>query len=189
MRRHQRHISAVCAVTVLAFGGVASTSAAHGGTLLSGYGTTGEGNQALLGSTLLGGGGSKGGGGGSGGSGGGQGVDQAAGSQGAGVQTTGSVGASTGAGGSSAVRTTTSSSNGSRRRGHPVSPPARRSAKLPAAGTSNGSHTLFANSAHATSASVSTLGITGTDLLYILLGVGGLVLTGIFTRQLARRPH
>jgi hypothetical protein len=188
MKRHQRSISVVVAVSLLAFAGAAPTAEAHGGTLLSGYGTPGEGNQALLGSALLGGGGSTGGGSRSGGSGGGQGVAQAAGLQGAGAQASGSQGASTGAGGPSAVGTKTSSAKGRRRSGHASQPP-RRSSQLAAAGTSNGSHTLFADSAHATSASVPTLGITGTDLLYILLGVGGLLLTGIFTRQLVRRPQ
>jgi hypothetical protein len=186
MKRHRRSISAVFALAVLAIGGTAGTAQAHGGTLLSGYGTTGEGNQAILGSALLGGG-SKGGGAGSGGSGGG--VPRAGSSQGAGVQAAGSNGASTGIS-SGAVRGSGQTAAAPQQHGRAAAPQAasRRTAGA-RTGTSGRSHMLSTASASVTPASAPVLGITGTDLLYILLGVGGLLLTGIFTRQLVNRPH
>jgi hypothetical protein len=189
MTRHCRSIPAVFAFALLSLGGVAATAQAHGGTLLSGYGTPGEGNQAILGSALLGGGSGGGAGsGGSRGSGGGQGAAQPGGSQGAGVQAAGSTGASTGTG-SGASRTTGRTGAGQKQTANGTGNHSLSRSGRGAAGTSGGSHTLFAGSASANSASVPVLGITGTDLLYILLGVGGLLLTGIFTRQLVHRPH
>lgn len=189
MTRQGRSIAAVFTLAVLAIGGTAAAAQAHGGTLLSGYGTSGEGNQALLGSALLGGG-SKGGGagsGGSGGSGGGRGVAQPVGSQGAGVQATGSNGASTDTG-SGAVRTTRHAAAPSKQSVRTASPQAPSRAGGAIAGTSGGSHKLRAASASQNAVAVP-LGVTETDLLYILLGVGGLMLTVIFTRQLVHPPH
>jgi hypothetical protein len=35
----------------------------------------------------------------------------------------------------------------------------------------------------------NTLGVSGADLVYILLGLGGLLAVGVFTRHLVRSPH
>jgi len=160
-------------VTVLAALTLAFTSAgaavASASTLLSGYGGPGQGNQAILGSGLLNlppGGGQ---GGGSGGSSTGAGAAASSGSAGgAGTVSTGAGHGSTGARGA----------GGSHSRGS-----ATRSA--PAGGASTGGASALAG--QTASVSVPTLGLSGADLLYILLTMAALAMTAALTRQLTRR--
>jgi hypothetical protein len=171
MKRQRRSISVVVLALLALAGGAAP--AAEAGSLLSGYGTPGEGNQAILGSALLGGGGNGGGSSGSG---------RASGSTAAtGTEARASSSVSAAGGGSGARPTTGHAKSGGKAPHSRATAPAR---------TAPGSVLGLAPVA-STGAQVSTpaLGITGTDLVYILLGVGGLLLTGVFTRQLVRRPN
>jgi serine/threonine-protein kinase/endoribonuclease IRE1 len=149
-------------------------ASAMAGSLLSGYGGPGEGNQAILGSALVngggGGGGRAGGGGGSGG------------------------GTSTGAGQSATVvaQSSAAHASGSPTARHAGAHPARANAPRSAArviGTSAGIqlHPASARGGASQPASSSgSLGLTGADFLYILLAVAALVLTGVLTKRMAR---
>jgi hypothetical protein len=168
------------AVTLLVLAGSALAPAmAVAGSLLSGYGGPGQGNQAILGSALLngpsGGGGAGGrgsGGGGAGGVGGGgapvggardEAAARARGSGApAGPQASGPSGGQKHANGSSG-----NASGGGFR------PYTRTSNQTASQGSSGGSQTL---------------GLSGADLVYILLALGVLVLTGVLTRKLVRQP-
>lgn len=130
-------------------------------TLLSGYGGPGEGNQAIIGSTLVGGG--------KGGSGGGSG--------GAGQVSAGSIEAqappASGAGSSHAK----------------VASHARKGAGPSAGHASEGGVATYTPTAVTThEGGGSTLGLTGDDLLYIVLALGVLALTAALTGRLTRRP-
>jgi hypothetical protein len=155
-------------LTVLMVGAPAVLPAvATAGSLLSGYGGPGQGNQAILGSALLNGPSSGGGGGGS-----------------------------TGAGGSAGAETLSGTSNpvtSSR----PQGPPARHhsTSSRPSSGTGSlgvtspggsGAYPLSTGLARAVSGDSRTLGLSGADLLYILLALAALALTGLATRQLMR---
>jgi hypothetical protein len=155
-----RTVTVLAALTlVLSSAGAAVASA---GTLLSGYGGPGQGNQAILGSGLLNSPPGGGQGGGSGGSSTGAGAATSNGSAGGtGTVSTGARHGSTAAPGAS----------GSHARGS-----ATRSA--PAGGASAG------GAAQTASVSVPTLGLSGADLLYILLTVAALAMTAVLTRQL-----
>lgn len=171
----------ICIAGLLA----AMPAAASAGSLLSGYGGPGEGSQVILGASLVngprGGGGSPGGGGSQGGS-------------------SRAGGGSTAGGESSTVATTGSpadraSSHGTG--GHSASSRHARAgaggAKQVTAGVNGGS--AGGAAAHASSPTVAsvrpaaegsdTLGVSGIDLLYILLAVGALVLTAVLTRRIA----
>jgi hypothetical protein len=154
MYRH-RLIKTAALTAALSF---ALPSAASASTLLSGYGGPGQGNQAILGSTLIGGGGQ--------GSGGGGGGSVATGPAGSGETTSGA-----GAGVAAAKA-------GRARHGRPAPPNASKSA--PGAYTPTSS----AAASHDTG---GTLGLTGADLLYIVLAFAVLVLTALATARLARR--
>lgn len=138
---------------------------AQAGPLLSGYGGPGQGNQAILGSTLLGGpgGGSAGGGGASGGGAQGSGSSAAA-------STLAAAGTTAGASHSSRALHAGSATHAAPQRGvagelaassYPASEPA---------ATSSG----------------SAFGLSGSDLAYILLGAAALAFTGALTRRVAR---
>ncbi len=160
-------------ITTAAFLALAVPATAHGSSLLSGYGGPGQGSQAILGATVIGG--SAGGGGTAGG------------------------GSSAGSGSSSANGLVLSST--------PSAPPAKRTqsgsrAKAHRSGASSKrpdrTSTSPANAYRATStlsssetASVSTpaLGISGANLVYILMACGALALTGAIKGRLARRSH
>jgi hypothetical protein len=160
----QRIILAAAVVAPLAFAQAAPASASS--TLLSGYGGPGQGNQAILGSTLIGGGG-------------------------------GGNGAGGGAGaGSSSASSSSSSSPSSIALPQTAARPAQRAAahrhhaKPSASG--NASKTITPAYVPATPASDraaggKTLGLTGDDLLYIVLAFGALALTALLTVRLARR--
>jgi len=156
-------------LTVLVVGAPAALPAvATAGSLLSGYGGPGQGNQAILGSALLNGP-SNGGGGG---------------------------GGSTGGGGSAATGTLSGTSNpvatsrpqGTHARHHSTS-------SRPSSGTGSlgvtssggsGAYPLSTGLARSVSGDSRTLGLSGADVLYILLALAALALTALATRQLMR---
>jgi hypothetical protein len=170
MRRQRRSTYAIV-VALLVAG--ATAQAASASSLLSGYGTPGEGNQAILGSALLGG--PSGGGGGRSGTGSGA---QGGSAQEA-VASEASAGPARGGSGSTAQSRATGRHTGNAS----ISGTGR-----PAKGPGGRARSLVPTAATGARASTPALGITGTDLMYILIGVGGLLLTGIFTRQLVHRP-
>jgi hypothetical protein len=152
-------VAAIAALSVCILPTVADASS----TLLSGYGGPGEGNQAIIGSTLIGG--SKGGG--SGGSGGTSHLSAGSGSIEAPARTPGSGSGGSRAKGSSHARKPSSAS-----KGH-------------ASGSGASAYTPAVSTAQAGGG--STLGLTGGDALYIVLALGLLALTALLTGRLTRR--
>jgi hypothetical protein len=164
-----------CIAAILA----ASPAAAPASPLLSGYGGPGQGSQVILGSSLINGP-PKGGGGGGGSQGGG-------GSTGAGESSSaaaaGRLGTATGSGEAPAgimvhKHVSTTGAHGTKAKGVGVH------------GSSSGSQ---ANPALPTHAAVrpaaegsETLGVSGIDLLYVLIALGALALTAVLTRRIAR---
>lgn len=156
-------------------------AAASAGSLLSGYGGPGEGNQAILGSALLNGPSGKGG------SGGGSGNAASTGRSGSYGSLIASSGAgqpassSRGSGGSTGTSRSRSSRSGGKQRhveagaentSNSASPPYTKTNR-PSTQTSGGG-------------SSQPLGLSGADLLYILLALVVLTLTGVLTRGLVR---
>jgi hypothetical protein len=144
--------------------------AASGSSLLSGYGGPGEGNQAILGSSLLNGGGPKSGGGGPSGGGG---------------------STSTGTGTSSTANTQTRVVRGGKvslARPHGSGTHGRgKQGSIPApAPTGSGTLAYPASARGAAAGGSETLGLSSQDLLYMLLALCGLILTGTVTRRMAR---
>jgi hypothetical protein len=141
-------------------------ASSRAGSLLSGYGGPGEGNQAILGAALLNG--PRGGGGGSGGSG----------------STAGAGAASSTAQGSVA---------GSVRGGHP-SRPARSPRQLERTGANASTRGASAEPAADLTASRERAGrssapvLSGADLAYIFVALAALVLTGLLTRRMTQHP-
>jgi hypothetical protein len=128
-------------------------------TLLSGYGGPGEGNQAIIGSTLIGGGGKGGSGGG--------------------------TQASAGSGSIEAPASAASGSGGSQAKGGAAH--ARKGSGVPAGHASGGRASTYTPvAATARDGGGSTLGLTGGDLLYIVLALCALALTAVLTRYLNR---
>jgi hypothetical protein len=161
-------------LTLLAVLMTVASATASANSLLSGYGGPGEGNQAILGSALLGG---KGGGGSSGStpssSSGTAGVDTKAGSS---ATPTDSKGRGPAARGKD--KRTAGRASGSQSRGEEASGNAARAYPVSAPGnTSTGPS--------------ETLGLSGEDLGYVLLALVVLAFTGLATRRLARttRPE
>ena len=159
----------------------ATPALAHSTTLLSGYGGPGQGNQAVLGATMLGGrGGGSGGGNGSGNAGSSASESPESPSIVAGREPSVAV-----TGGKSPTATTTPGAS-----------------QTKAGGTSSGSagaHQRAKGSAPAPSAVLSlypasehipsggqgdALGLSAADLIYIILGAGILLGFGVFTRRL-----
>jgi hypothetical protein len=155
MFRH-RLITTAALTAALSF---ALPSAASASTLLSGYGGPGQGNQAILGSTLIGGGGQGSGGGGGG-------------SATTGTAAGGETASGAGAGGSAAKG---------------AGPRHGRTAARKAAKPAPGAYTPTSSAAASRDTGASTLGLTGADLLYIVLAFAVLVLTALATARLARR--
>ncbi len=135
-------------------------------SLLSGYGGPGQGSQAILGSTLVGG--SGGGGGGSGSVGGGP----EAGYSAAGVTSAGGNGTHSGAGGESSSQPSGGASVSYGKASDGVV------RAYPAA--------LVERAYVARAGGSRTLGLSGDDLLYVLLALAALIYTGVLTRQLAQ---
>jgi hypothetical protein len=153
----------------LAFAAAAPGGAqAQTATLLSGYGAPGQGNQVILGATLLGGPG--GGSAGSGGSGGANGLAVAA------SGSAGLVAAGHGAAGTAAGIVRSASSGEASRAGG-----AGRSGAAP-----GGSTPTSYPAAEPASATSPALGLSGTDVLYIALAAAVLGLTVVLTRRMVR---
>jgi len=156
-------------ITTVALLALVLPATANAGSLLSGYGGPGQGNQAILGATVIGG--ASGGSGGGSSSGGGSG-------SGAESSTSGATSKPTLALKSSGAGATHTSSK---------TKTANRGASGSSAGAYQAPSTLSANEA----ASVGTpaLGISGADLVYIVLAFAALLLTAAITGRLVRRPH
>jgi hypothetical protein len=155
--------------------------AASAGSLLSGYGGPGQGSQAIIGASLVNGGGGTGGprgGDSGGGSGAGAGPASSA---------TSSVPTGTSPGGTVAVRSRPGKHVGGagsgKRRNSPVG--------SVSAGGSEGSPAPSSSAAARLAAArlapegASTLGLSRENLLFVLLALGALILTGFFTRRMA----
>ncbi|MEA2214462.1 MAG: hypothetical protein QOK19_23 [Solirubrobacteraceae bacterium] len=158
-----KRITTAAAVAVL-LTCIPAGAASGASTLLSGYGGPGAGNQAILGSTLVGGSGKGAGGGG-------------AGSQSVSSASPASIALPQGA-----------ATGTSPRRSQPA---------VPRGTKSSGAGNASKSSAPAyTPTTVSSdragggkgLGLTGGDVVYIVLAFGALALTAAITRRFARRP-
>jgi hypothetical protein len=162
----QRRLIAIVALAALALIGPAPL-AAQANSLLSGYGGPGQGNQAILGAALLG--------------------APPSGGQG------GSVAGASAATGSLAIAATSGSGAphaASRRHGVGSAAASPGSSAAATSARTGGEYGAGIRTAVPDAGVGSpTLGISGVDLLYILVGLGGLTLTGVLTRQLARRPR
>jgi hypothetical protein len=165
-------------------------SCASANSLLSGYGGPGAGNQAILGSALIGGGGSAGGGGSSGSSG--------SGSTGSTGSAAGSAAGSEAVGGGEAAPA--DSSGRGTREGGAAGKGAAGEAAGGAAGSRRGHGKASGGAARAypvrslddaskpTSAGAGALGFSAADFGYLILVVALLGATGLVTRGLARAP-
>ena len=138
---------------------VSMPALAAASSLLSGYGGPGQGSQAILGSALLGGSS-----GGSGGSTGSSSDSFRYGERHGGTES--SATSPAGAGGSTSGSTSSGGASAGGVSAYPAS-----SAEL-------------ASSAGAVQS--ETLGLSGDDLLYVLLALAAVAFTGVLTRQLAR---
>ncbi len=165
MRRHR-------VITTAAFLALAVPAAAQGSSLLSGYGGPGQGNQAILGATVIGGGAS----GGSTGS--GSSASSGSGGSGLALSPTPSTSPTT-------AKAQSHSHGKAHRAGRATKRQDRASTSPPNA--YRATSTLSAN--ETASVATPTLGISGADLVYILVAFGALALTGAITGRLVRRPH
>jgi len=161
----QRKIIAI--VALLGLAGI-WPAAASANPLLSGYGGPGQGNQAILGSALLNGGGR----------GGGSGAPPSAATSG------GSQGVQLGVPGAAGGSAHAAAPSGSRARRHSATSPAGASRQAPALGDPAGVYAALERGAARPSA---FMGLSGDDLVYILLGLGVLAFTGVATSRVARR--
>jgi hypothetical protein len=164
MNSHRTRTSILTVLAIVV--SVALPTAATASSLLSGYGGPGQGNQAILGSALLNGP--------SGGGGGGSGGGSAAG--------TGNLAVSSSGGGETRPKGV------AHRRG------AKHGAgtggiKASAGGSSAYSLSTGLAASRTASGGTGTLGLSGADMVYILLALGVLALTGGLTRQLMRRAR
>lgn len=181
MRSHRTtiFIAALCAAVM-----AASPTSALASSLLSGYGGPGQGSQAILGSAVVngprGGGGASGSGGESSGS--GSLASESSPSQTRGEATTGggSGGASGSGGGSGSQASRGSSRSG---RGAPGHGSSHAPAPQPTASTAS-----FYPASERVPAGVSsgTLGLSGLDLAFVLIGFAALAFVGVLTGRLAR---
>ena len=181
MTKHRRIVWTGVIVAALSAG---ASTAASAGSLLSGYGGPGQGSQAILGSTLVNGRSGGGGGSTSGGTG------NSSGSFRYGEQSgeTGSSAAGAAGAGVDAVRK--SATRERRSRGQRAGGTSG-SRKTGAGGASGGGASTYPTSSveRASGAGAEeseTLGLPGSDWLYVLLGLVGLLTTGLLTWRLAR---
>jgi hypothetical protein len=155
------------AAATLAAGLALAPSLASANPLLSGYGGPGQGSQAILGSALLNG--PRGGGGA------------------AGSGTSGSLSSSNP---TQAVQATASQPGSKPPRRARAGKPARGS--LPGAPTGGGASSKGASAAYrlsrSTDAAAPVLGLTSGDLVGAILVATMLILVGVLTKRLARRP-
>lgn len=167
MRSRRSITGAIACIAALS---AAMPAAAPASSLLSGYGGPGQGSQVILGSSLVngppkGGGGSQGGGG----------------STGAGESSTavtGGLGTRAGSGSKaptgSVAHKPASGGHGKKAKGRAVG------------GSSSGSRSSRGEAAVRPAAAGSeTLGVSGMDLVYILAGLGALILTAVLTKRIA----
>jgi hypothetical protein len=187
----------ITTLTVLAmFASGVLPGVADAGSLLSGYGGPGQGNQAILGSALVNGPSGKGGAGGgsSGGSSRGEGESGsiAQGSLAEASRTTGTavLGVAGAGAGARHVGSGTSAaaggSSGPAARGRHVHEAAEQASDR---GSRPYKPTYGSNASHRVATGSQTLGLSGADLLYILLALGMLFLTGVLTSRLAQASH
>ena len=168
------HRTIVLTLTLSAVLMTVALSSASADSLLSGYGGPGEGNQAILGSALLGGGAGGDGGSSSGASG-------SAGSSSAGAA---GVGAPAGRGNiapsPSNVRGTTPGRGAGRARG------GSRGGKGGASGSGARAYPVVSRETQPTTGATETLGLSAEDLVYVLLALGALAFIGVLMRWLLR---
>jgi hypothetical protein len=184
MKRNRSRISTIALPAALAVLALLPVSALAGGSLLGGYGGPGEGNQAILGSALVNGPRGGSGGGGAGSSGGSAVSPGASGT--AGAETTSIALQVGGKGwGRGGARHPTASRSGRTTGG---------SAQAASPGAGQASKSPFdaypasesRQAAQLTSGGAGMLGLSGEDLLYILLALVLLALTGVLTMRLTR---
>ncbi|MFI4977963.1 MAG: hypothetical protein ACHQC8_04705 [Solirubrobacterales bacterium] len=167
-----RRCTIVLTLVLMAALSAAAPDAAPAGSLLSGYGGPGQGNQAILGSALLNGPGGGGGGGSAGTSGlSSTGVSNAGAQapQGGATSPRSAAGARATTSGGPNKRTT---DGGQRSQAGFEETSGRASSAYPA--SERGGSALPSE----------TLGLSGEDLLYILFALGALAFTGVLTRGL-----
>jgi hypothetical protein len=182
--RLHRLLGTAAATAALALPALAP-AVATAGSLLSGYGGPGEGNQAILGAALL-----NGRSGGSGSSGGGS---TGGGSTGGGSAGSGSSSEGGGGEGPAVGRRTKSLAGARGARGAAGGGVGGRGAKGTAGEASGGASRTYINPFGAVASrggdeGSQTLGLSGTDFVYVLLALGAVGLTGVLTRRLTQHP-
>ncbi len=165
MGRHRIITTTVTSVALLCL----PASALASSTLLSGYGGPGQGNQAIIGSTLVGGGSS--GGGGSGGGSGSSGSSAAS----------SSIALPTQATAPAPKKAAPSGRRSAPKRRHPTEVSGSKHA------SKTGSPTYQRTAATVQASGGKTLGLTGADVLYMVLAACVLALTAVITGRVARR--
>jgi hypothetical protein len=171
MTSHRTITSTVALVALLSG---ATPAVALAGPLLSGYGNSGQGSQAILGSALLNGGGGGGSTGGGGGSAQGGGRSQSGAGSGAASSTT-------------AAGRSTRSTAPSVRRGRTGAGGGRQGA-TPVPGSSAQAPSAYPSHEGSAGQSSGPLGLSGVDILYVVLALGALIMTAMFTRRLQQHP-
>jgi hypothetical protein len=154
--RMTSHRGLITAATLAAVVTLAGTAPAQAGTLLSGYGGPGQGNQALIGATLI----NPPGGGGAGGGG----------------ESLARSGASPS---SSSGQAASGPARGSAHRSRQLQQ------RHASAGAARAYSPALGSTASEPAVGSSTLGLSGVDFVYIVLVLGGLVAAGALTRRLA----
>lgn len=177
MKLKTRTVKSLAGATFVAVFLCMGAGTALAGTLLSGYGGPGEGNQAILGAGLVN---APSGGGPGGGSGGGSGA-------------AGSPSAAALSQASSSRSSAAASSGGQGTRGKGTGSSTGKPSRTPGAGAGGyrAAHTPpgAAEPVPAASAGSQPLGLSGSDVLYILLALAALVVTALLTRQLTHGPE
>jgi hypothetical protein len=159
MRTHRKIVPIF---TLLAMLSAATPAAAPASSLLSGYGDPGQGNQAILGSALLNGSGSAGGG--------------SAGTSGSSTDVTALIGRGSGTPSSSNAPARTTAAGG----------PSKAAAGGVGGASGVASGTYPASEAGSAAQTSGTLGLSGEDVLYVLLVLAALTFTGVLTKRFTR---
>ena len=171
MTSHRTILMTLISLTAISF---ATPSSVLAGPLLSGYGGPGEGNQAILGSALLGSGGASGGSSGSNGSSSGA-AAEAAGGQSGQSRSSGSVTGSSGHGSTSGGRPKGAARGGAA------------SSRDNSTESSGGDIRAYAvSSSRSIPGASDTLGLSSADLAYIFLTLCALAFTGVLTKRLGQ---
>lgn len=196
MHQKIKIVSALVPALALVVCGLLPPVALAGGPLLSGYGGPGAGEQSILGSTLVGGSGGGSGSGGASGSGGGSGSGGSSGGSTGGSQGGGGAASSTGAtGGSSAVDAGPGQAGTAKSRtGEALTRRGRRRLGGSAAvrpgtasvGRAGVNAYVYPTTLHAASYSSPVLGISGGDLLALVVTIATLALLGVLTIRMGR---